>query len=305
MAHRPRSLALTACTLAAAAGAVAILATQLDRQLLDYGVGIVPVVVPSLAACLSAALAVLARDGRRVSSPAGEALVGAVVVLGAWSLAMLPFDALRIVGLVPLPLSPWGLALRLLLLVAVATSIRPALRAQQARRARCTGCGRTVPGRLDALPRWPVLAGLVAAFVYPVLRVVWAMGGTFGTSGHALEMDPALAWGVVVVGSALPALVAFLLRDRGPVAARTVVGLGGLLAGLGLAVVGGLGAADATSRLLAEGLSSAQGDGVMTWTFVLVYGSWFVAGVGVLVGSWRYWAHRRDDCAECRGVLGR
>jgi hypothetical protein len=54
----------------------------------------------------------------------------------------------------------------------------------------------------------------------------------------------------------------------------------------------------------AQPLQSSRGDELMTWTFLVVYGSWFVAGLGVLTASWRYWADRRDDCPECGPLLG-
>jgi hypothetical protein len=70
-----------------------------------------------------------------------------------------------------------------------------------------------------------------------------------------------------------------------------------------LAITGGLGAVRAASTLATEGLDSVTGD-LMTWTFVVVYGSWFVAGVGIAVGGWRFWAHRRDACARCGPLIG-
>jgi hypothetical protein len=156
---------------------------------------------------------------------------------------------------------------------------------------------------LDRLPRWPVVVAVLASLVYPVLRTIWAMGGTFGTAGEPLDLDPAVAWGVVVAGSTLVAFTLLLLVGRGPRWARALFGLGGLATGLGLSVLGGLGAVGAATTLVTEGLQSTSGDELMTWTFVLVYGSWCVAGLGVLVGSWRYWAHRRDDCPACRSLL--
>jgi hypothetical protein len=49
-----------------------------------------------------------------------------------------------------------------------------------------------------------------------------------------------------------------------------------------------------------EGLQSSPGADLQSWVYLIVYGSWFVVGLGVIVGSWRYWAHRRDGCPECR-----
>jgi hypothetical protein len=295
---------LPVLSVAAAGAAMVVLATQASDEMLSYSVGVVPVVVPWLAAILSIALAALGLSERHATSAAASVLAGAVIVLTAWAVVMLPFDLLRIVGLVPLPLSGWGMTLRLLLLVAGAGAVVPVLRAQRAHQDRCQACRRVLPGRLDRLPRWPAVVAVIFALPYPVLRVVWAMGGTFGTTGEPLDLDPALAWGVVVVGLMLVAFTLLLLVGKGPLWARALFGLGGLLAGMGLTVIGGLAAALTLSLLATEGLGSSQGDHLMTWTFLIVYGSWLVAGLAVMAASWRYWAHRRDDCPACGPLLG-
>jgi hypothetical protein len=79
--------------------------------------------------------------------------------------------------------------------------------------------------------------------------------------------------------------------------------MGSTAAGFMLAITGGLGAVKAATALASEGLESVTGD-LMTWTFVVVYSSWFIAGVGIAVGGWRFWAHRRDDCAGCGRLMG-
>jgi hypothetical protein len=280
-----------------------LLATQASAELLDYGVGVVPVVVPWLAASLAVVVAVVGLSERRALSAAGSLLMGALVVLTAWSVAMLPFDALRIVRLVPLPLSGSGLGLRLLLLVAGAAALLPALRARRARQGRCPACRRVLPGRLDRLPRWPAVVAVVFALPYPVLRIVWALGGTFGTTGEPLDLDAAVAWGAAIAGSTLVAFAIVLLVGKGPPWARAVLGLGGLVLGVALTVIGGLAAALALTMLATEGAQSSPGAGLVTWTFLLVYGSWFVAGLGVIAGSWRYWARRREDGPACRTLL--
>jgi hypothetical protein len=286
----------------ASCAAMVMLARQADEETLDYGVGIIPPLVPWSAACLSLAAAVLWLGGRRVSSAAGSLLVGALVVVTAWSVVMLPFDALRLVGLVPLPVSGWGAATRLALLVAGAAALISALRSRQTSQGRCSVCRRVLPGRLDRLPRWPVAIAVAAALVYPALRTVWALGGTFGTAGEPLHMDGAVAWGTVIAGASLVTFATVLLIGRGPLWIRALLGLGGTASGFMLAITGGLGAVKAASTLASEGLQSVEGD-LMTWTYVVVYGSWCVAGLGIIVGGWRFWAHRRDACAGCGPLI--
>jgi hypothetical protein len=153
------------------------------------------------------------------------------------------------------------------------------------------------------VPRWPVAVAVIAALVYPALRTIWALGGTFGTAGEPLHMDAGVAWGTVLAGASLVAFAAVLFIGRGPLWSRALLGLGGTAAGFMLAVTGGLGAVKAASTLATEGLASVSGD-LMTWTFVIVYASWFVAGVGIAVGGWRFWAHRRDACVGCGPLIG-
>jgi hypothetical protein len=81
-----------------------MLARQADDGTLDHGVGIDPVVVPWSAACLAVVAAIPLLNRRRMSSAAGSLLLAALVAATAWSVVILPFDALRLVGLVPLPL---------------------------------------------------------------------------------------------------------------------------------------------------------------------------------------------------------
>ena len=298
-----RRFLLPVVSVVAAGAAMLVLATQTNDEMLDYSVGIVPAIVPWLSACLSVSVTVVGLGERRALSAVGSVLIGALLVTTAWSVAMLPFDVLRIVGLVPLPLSGWGFVMRLLLVVAATAALVPAMRIRRTHQGRCPACQRVLPGALDTLPRWPVVVALVASLVYPTLRTIWALGGTFGTTGEPLDLDPAIAWGVVIAGLVLVALTLGLLVGRGPLWARALFGLGGLVAGVGLTVIGGLGAVASAKLLVTEGFQSSQGDDLMTWTFLIVYGSWFIAGLGVMVGSWRYWAHRRDDCPECRALL--
>jgi hypothetical protein len=117
-----------------------------------------------------------------------------------------------------------------------------------------------------------------------------------------MDLEPAVAWGAAIAGSCLVAFAVLLLVGRGPKWARALFGLGGLVAGAALTVIGGLAATLAVSLLATEGFESSQGE-LVTWTFLVVYGSWFVAGLGVIAASWRYWAHRREDCPACRAVL--
>ena len=286
-------------TVAAAAAAIVILAAAADGDMLDYGVGVVPAPVPWLAAGLAIVAAFTASSARGSPSAAGSWQLGVTTVATAWSVVMLPFDVLRIVGLVPLPLHLGGMCLRLLLLIAAGAVLVPALQARRAGHERCPSCGRVVPGRLDRVPAWPGVVAVAAALVYPALRTVWAFGGTFGTIGEPLDLEPAVAWGAAAAGWVLVAVAVVLLAGHGPRWARALLGLGGVAVGAGMILIGGLAGVLAATMLATEGLQSTQGDGLMTWVFLLVYGLWFLAGLNLVAAAWRYWARRRMDCPTC------
>lgn len=293
---------LPAISIAAAGAAMVVLMSQPIAPLY-YDVAVVPPVVPWVAAGLSIVVAAVSLRERWVTSTTGSLLIGALGIATLVSVSMLPFDALRIVGLIPLPLSGWGLALRLLLLASGMAALVPAMRTRRARQVLCPTCQRVLPGSLDRLPRWPIVVALLAALVYPALRIAWALGATFGTTGDESGIDPVVVAGLVGAGGVLLAFITVLLIGRGPRWVRALLGVGGLMAGLALAVNGGLAAMLALGMLVTDGPDSSPGAGLLTWTFLLVYGAWFVAGLGVIVGSWRYWAHRRDDCPTCGPML--
>jgi hypothetical protein len=148
-------------------------------------VGIVPAVVPRLSACLSLVLVAVGSRERWAGSAPVSALIGLVVVVTSWAIAMLPFDVLRIVRLVPLPLSTGGFTLRVLLLIAAAGALVPILVIGRACPERCPACRRTLPGQLDRLPRWPAVVAVVFALPYPALWVHWAIGRDVRHDGRA------------------------------------------------------------------------------------------------------------------------
>jgi hypothetical protein len=150
-----RHLVLPALAVLASGAAMVMLARQADEGTLDYGIGMVPALVPWSAACLSVAAALLSLSGRQMWSSAGSLLLGAIVVLTAWSVVMLPFDALRLVGLVPLPLSEWRAGTRLVLLVAGAAALVPTLKARWTSQGRCSLCRCALPGPSTSCPAGP------------------------------------------------------------------------------------------------------------------------------------------------------
>lgn len=163
-----------------------------------------------------------------------------------------------------------------------------------------------VRGALARMPRWPAWVAVVFALPYPVLRTIWALGGTVGTTGGPLDVPAWLAWGVAVAGMLLVALAVVLLVAHGPAWFRAPVGWGGAALGLVLAFVGTSGTAMAIGAAAAGRTVQAVGNsGLAWWVFVVVYASWAVAGLGLVASGLRCWAVRRnvrDADAVCAGA---
>lgn len=151
-----------------------------------------------------------------------------------------------------------------------------------------------VRGALARMPRWPAWVAVLFALPYPVLRTVWASGGTLGTTDGPLDMPAWLAWGVVVAGALLVVLAVVLLVARGPVWFRAPLGFGGVALGLVLAFVGAAGTV-MTLDAVAGGraVEAAGNSGLAWWAFLVVYGSWCVTGLGLVASGLRCWAVRR------------
>lgn len=289
---------LAALALAATAGAMLVLTLRTDGTVPDYGVGAVPAAVPWLAAALVVVVAVAGLT-RVAASPTATVLVACLTVLTAWPDGALLFDALRVVRLVPLPLDGWGFGLRLLLLVGAISAVQPIITARHNHSGRCPSCGRWRPGPLARIPRWPVVVGVVFALPYPTLRIIWLLGGTLGTTGAPVDVDPTLQLVMASAGLLLLALTIVLAIDRGPTWLRVVLGLAGLTVGTILAATFAPAAVGALQSLTRNGLTSSPGSDLMGWVFALFYASWTVCGIGTALGGLRYWTHRRKDCTTC------
>ena len=154
--------------------------------------------------------------------------------------------------------------------------------------------GDGVRGALGRMPRWPAWVAVVFALPYPVLRTVWALGGTLGTTGGPLDVPAWLAWSVAVAGALLVALTVVLLVARGPAWFRGPLGWGGAALGVVLAFVGASGTVMALREAAAGNTVQPIGDsGLAWWVFVVVYTSWCVTGAGLVASGLRCWAMRR------------
>lgn len=290
---------LPTLSLVFALGAMLVLVGHGRDDELYYFSAVVPIVVPWLSTTLSIVLAAAGLSERAAHSTAVTWLVVALVATTGWSVAPLLFDGLRIVRLIPLPLAGWGFALRLLLLFAAAGAIIPVTMARQARRGRCHSCRRVLPGALARVPRWPGIVAVGFALPYPVMRIQWALGGTFGTTGGHVDVDAVLQWSMAGAGVLLLGLTLALLAGRGPAWLRALLGLGGMVVGAVLATSFGPAAVGVATDFAKHGPGGDAGVGLMGWVPMVFYGSWLVGGLALVVSAWRYWVHRRDACPEC------
>ncbi len=287
-------------TLAAAAGAAAILVDRADGWALDYGLGNGASVVQWLAVGLVLVTAAVGLAGWR-STSTGVLLRVVTVVVTAWAVGQLPFDVLRVARLVPLPASGWGMSLRLLLVTAAMGALVTGRSLTLRHAARCPGCGRRKPGGLARLPRWPALVALVFAGVYPLWRIHWALGGTVGTNGRPEDAAQALQWTMALLGTVLVAFTVVLAVGRGPSWLRWPLGLGGAAVGFALFTIGAGGSLEVVGMLTGDGREETD---LAPWAFGVVYGCWTVVGPALAAASVRYWVRRREDCVDCRGSLG-
>ena len=104
-----------------------------------------------------------------------RALNWAGLLLMVWAANGLPFDLLRVVGLIPLPVDWPGLATRTLALAAAVVLARLAL-ASPPDSASTREVSSTHEGS------WYGYTAFLLALPYPILRTWWALGGTPGLS---------------------------------------------------------------------------------------------------------------------------
>lgn len=126
--------AVTMLAMAAGAGVLLIVAFQGTPEVLDYTTGLVPWGIPLVTGALAVGVAELGIAPDFETTVLAKLLVGALVVLTAWTAAPVVQDVLRLTGQVPSPPSWWGIALRLLAVLASLAAIVPLALALRRRR---------------------------------------------------------------------------------------------------------------------------------------------------------------------------
>ncbi len=193
------------------------------------------------------------------------------LVLMVWAANGLPLDALRAAGLIPLGVDWPGLATRALALAAVLVLARLAL-------------ARAAPA--SARPAtWYGYAAFVLALPYPVLRTVWALGGTLGLARPGAAGEGFEAWAFSIPWL-LAAALSLLLVSPPRWFPRRLLLVGGWSA---TAIVAMIGPAACWALVTAAASGGDTGfEGIELWVPALFYGSWLLWAIAAAAATRSY-----------------
>ncbi|GAA2812017.1 hypothetical protein [Saccharopolyspora taberi] len=251
-------------------------------------------------------------------------ITGVALVLLLWSAGGLLFDIVMPITwlLVPdWPMPDWPMgATRALALTSAILLFRALVRRRRQLRGECLGCGwggEPVRQRL-----WLGYAGLLFGLPYPVLKTIWALGGTIGLDYPVPERD-GFTSGWLVVPVALVGLVLSpaLVHRWGRIWPRWVPGLAGKPTPRGLLLFGGW---FGSALLLTMGIPAVMLElgftggvqprpipGMHAWPSALFYTSWFFWGLVLTPATRLYQLRTRQRCRSCdrapalEGTMGR
>jgi hypothetical protein len=255
-------IAVALCAAVAAVGAL----EQLVRTRPVNGPTLAPDWIAGAAAAFSAA-GIMPVRGRPRWVRVRRALLWSGLLLMVWAANGLPFDMLRLAGLIPLPVNWPGLATKTLALGATVVLAHLAL----ARPA--------VPAPTRAAT-WYGYVACVLALPYPVFRTHWALGGTLGLEWPGAGGHGWAPW-LLAIPWLLAAAVSLLLVPMGRWMPRRLLLVAGWTA---TAVVGMIGPAACwvlVRVLLQGGQAPGPKSGIAFWVFCLFYGSWFLFAIAV------------------------
>ncbi len=213
----------------------------------------------ALAAVLAAAGIVLSKGRPELLRLRGVLSWGGLLLM-VWAANGLPFDLLRVVGLIPFEVDWPGLATRTLALAAAVVLARLALE------------GPPDPGAVRPAI-WYGYAAFAIALPYPILRTCWALGGTLGLSypgAAGVGFEP---WLLSIPWLLAAALSLFLVSPRRWMPRRLLLAAG-WTATVIVAMIGPAAFWSIVTVLVGGGDAASQG--IATWVFGLFYGSWLV-----------------------------
>jgi hypothetical protein len=235
---------------------------QLVHSRPDYAGSFAPNWLPLIAAGLAAAgIALPGGSPRRLR--VSRALLWSGLLLMVWAANGLPFDLLRVAGLIPLPVDRWGLIIRTLALAA-AIALARLLLAHPSASARAHGTN------------WYGYAAFLLALPYPLLRTCWVLGGTVGLSRPGAGGEGFAPWLLSVPWLMAAVLSLFLVRPPHWMPRRLLLTAGWSATAI-VVVIGPAASWSLVSAALAG--RDLVVDGIATWVFVLFYSSWFLFAI--------------------------
>jgi hypothetical protein len=250
---------------------VAWVVEQLVRNRPDYAQAFAPDWLPFVAAVLAAASLIPIAPARWDHRPqwlrwrTGLSWTGLLLMLCAAN--GLPFDLLRVVGLIPFAVDWPGLVRRLLALAAVVVLACLLLPVPPA----AASAGKVAAGRPAS---WYGYAAFLLALPYPLLRTSWALGGTIGLSWPGAAGSGFAPWLLAIPWLCAAVLSLLLVTPRRWPSRRLLLAAGWLAT----AVVAMIGPA-AFWALVSGWLSGRElppAPGMAAWVPALFYTSWFL-----------------------------
>ena len=200
------------------------------------------------------------------------------LMLMLWVANGLPLDLLRIAGIIPLNVDWLGLATRTLSLVAAVMLARLALAYSFT-----SASGRTAT--------WYGYAAFAMALPYPVMRTVWALGGTLGLMWSGAAGHGFAPW-LACIPWLLAAALSLLLVSTPHWMPRRLLLIAGWSATAIVAMVG----PSACWSLVTGFISGDLGlDGIANWVPCLFYGSWLLWAIAAGAATRAYQLRSAKD----------
>jgi hypothetical protein len=260
-------IALALCAAVLIAGILKILIV--DRP--DYADSFAPVWI-SFAASVFAAVGIIQFNNSPRWIRIQRALLWGGILLMVWTANGLPFDLLRLTPLMPQGIDLPGMVTRSLALAAVLVLARLAL-------------ARPVDSESKHTIRWYGYAAFILALPYPVLRTIWAFGGTIGLT-HAGAAGTGFAPLIIAIPWILAAVLSLLLVSKKPLLPRRLLLVAGWSATTIVAMIGPAAFWVIISALLKGGVSGPEG--MASWIPFLFYSSWFLFAIAIGAATLSY-----------------
>lgn len=238
---------------------------------LAYPYSFAPDWLPIAAAVLAVA-GIMLLNGRPQMLRLQRALNWSGLLLMVWAANGLPFDLLRITGLIPLGVDWPGAATRTLALAAAIVLARLAL------------AGPPDPASIRPAI-WYGYAAFLLALPYPVLRTVWALGGTLGLMWPGAGGEGFAPW-LLSIPWLLAAALSLLLVSTWRWIPRRLLLIAGWTATIIVSMIGPAACWSLVNPLL-NGRDLAL-EGMAIWVPCLFYGSWLLWAIAAAAATRSY-----------------